>query len=192
MTGPFVKTYRCPALDEKEILRYAGSRENALPPEARACLDALPADTAGRVVFAIYDIKRTEEALDLGFTATKSEKLRINLEGCTRIVLFAATAGVAFDRLIRKYERISPARALWYQSIGSAYVESVCDAFCGDIKAEYGETRPRFSPGYGDLPITVQTDVFAALQPQKYIGVTLGDNLFMTPTKSVTAIIGIK
>ena len=192
MNGPFVKTYRHPALNEKEILRYAGSKDAALPPEARACLESLPDDTAGRVVFAVYPIRETENGLDLGFAETASRNLRKNLSGCKNVVVFAATAGVNFDRLVRRYERLSPAKALWYQSIGAEYVEAVCNAFCAEIKAAYGETRPRFSPGYGDLPLALQTAIFAALQPEKHIGVTLGENLFMTPSKSVTALIGLE
>jgi hypothetical protein len=191
MTGPFVRTYPCPAISEKEILRYAGSGEKTLPPQAEKCLQSLPDGIAGRVVFALYDVTPTPDGLDLGFTVTTSRDLQKNLKGCDRIVLFAATAGVGFDRLVRRYERLSPAAALWYQSIGAAYVEGVCDAFCADLKKEFGGTRPRFSPGYGDLPLTLQKEIFAALQPEKHIGLTLGENLFMTPSKSVTAIVGI-
>ena len=191
MKGPFLRTYLPDRLNEKEILRYAGSKEKSLPQEATQCLKALPDGTAGRVVFALYPIRETQSGLDLGFTETNSEDLRKNLRGCSHIALFAATAGIGFDRQVRKFERLSPARALWYQAIGAAYAEAVCDAFCAELKAEYPEIRPRFSPGYGDLPLSMQREIFTALQPEKHIGVTLGENLFMTPSKSVTAIAGI-
>ena len=186
------KTYRPPELSAREIMRYAGYRGDTLPSQALECLTALPGDLIGRVVFALYGVKETAVGLDLGFTATASAQLRKNLAGCEQAVLFCATAGLAFDRLVKKYERVSPAKALWFQSIGATYVEAVCDAFCNDVKKEYGAVRPRFSPGYGDLPLTLQKDIFAALSPEKHIGVTLNGNLFMTPTKSVTAIVGIE
>ena len=44
---------------------------------------------------------------------------------------------------------------------------------------------------YGDLPLEAQRDVFALLNPEKRIGVTLNDGLLMSPSKSVTAIAGI-
>ena len=50
--------------------------------------------------------------------------------------------------------------------------------------------RPRFSPGYGDLPLALQREVFAALDCPRRIGLTLSDSLLMSPTKSVTALIG--
>ena len=49
----------------------------------------------------------------------------------------------------------------------------------------------RFSPGYGDLPLSVQPTVLAALDAQRRLGITLSSSLLMTPTKSVTAIIGM-
>ena len=186
-----VKTYPHPALDPREILRYARCGGGELPPEAAACIESLPADLAGRVVFAYYDIAPVRDGLSLGFAETGSEDLAKCLRGCGRIALFCATAGVVFDRLVRKYERLSPSRALWYQAIGAAYVESVCDAFCADLKKEFGAVRPRFSPGYGDLPLALQTEIFAALDCPKNAGVTLDEHLFMIPSKSVTAIVGI-
>lgn len=58
-------------------------------------------------------------------------------------------------------------------------------------QAAGGDTRPRFSPGYGDLPLALQRDIFHALDCARKIGLTLNDSLMMSPAKSVTAIIGI-
>lgn len=187
-----IKVYKNPPLSEKEILRYARCGETCLSKEALNAINTLPESTIGRVVFDIYNIKTDGEILDLGFTKTDSHNLKKNLEGCNKIILFAATAGIEFDRLIKKYERVSPSLALWYQSIGSAFVESVCDIFCKETEIEYGKTKPRFSPGYGDLPIEMQRDIFFALECEKTVGITLNESFFMTPSKSVTAIIGIQ
>ena len=192
MAAVFVDTYQNPVLPPREILRYASWKGDALPPEAVSCIKALPPTVCGRVCWAAFEIKETGTGLDLGFAQTDSQKLKKNLTGCDKIVLFCATAGVEFDRMVRRYERVSPSKALWYQSIGAAYVEAVCDAFREDIRARFGETRPRFSPGYGDLPLSLQTEIFRALQCEKHVGVTLNADLFMTPSKSVTAIVGVK
>ena len=50
--------------------------------------------------------------------------------------------------------------------------------------------RPRFSPGYGDFSLDCQKDIIRALEAEKTVGVTLTDSLLMTPSKSVTAVIG--
>lgn len=52
--------------------------------------------------------------------------------------------------------------------------------------------KPRFSAGYGDLPLEVQKDIFRVLDCPRKIGLTLNDSLLMSPTKSVTAIVGIE
>jgi cobalamin-dependent methionine synthase I len=100
--------------------------------------------------------------------------------------------GAGVDRQILKYEKISPARSVIMQALGAAAIECWCDDVNAKITAEYGATKPRFSCGYGDLSIELQRDIFATLPLTKNLGITLSDRCFMTPTKSVTAIIGVK
>ena len=111
-----------------------------------------------------------------------------------KAVIFASTVGIGMDRLIGKYNRISPSRAVVLQAIGSERVESLCDSFEDYLRERMGgevKLRPRYSPGYGDLPLSFQRDVFALLDCPRNIGVSLGESLLMTPEKSVTAIVGI-
>ena len=112
-----------------------------------------------------------------------------------KAIIFAATIGIGIDRLISKYSRLSPAKALCLQAIGAERVEALCNDFCEKMESEFqgkGESlRPRFSPGYGDLPLETQKMIFSLLDCPKRIGVTLGDTLLMSPSKSVTAFIGI-
>ena len=81
------------------------------------------------------------------------------------------------------------------QAIGAERIEALCDAFCDKLKAEKSEKglflRPRFSAGYGDLSIELQRDIMRALDCGRKIGVTLNESLLMSPSKSVTAIVGI-
>lgn len=186
-------------IDRAETLRYLG-----YPTEARrgqdteadafilGCIKETEKALDLRACYDLFPIERSGDSLNLGFATTCSRSLRRNLEGCGRVVLFACTAGVEVDRLIAKYKRISPSKAAVVQAAGAAAAEGWCDEICRIIREEYGETRPRFSCGYGDLPLTLQRDIFAALSVTKSIGVTLSDDLFMTPSKSVTALVGIK
>ena len=105
--------------------------------------------------------------------------------------MFCATIGLDIDRLIAKYGVVSPAKALVFQAIGAERIESLCELFCEEMGAEYGNLKPRFSPGYGDLDLAFQSAIFGALECPKKIGVTLTDTLLMTPSKSVTAVMGI-
>ena len=64
-------------------------------------------------------------SLDLGFTVTHSRDLQKNLKGCCRIILFGATVGLELDRLIARYGRLSPSKALCFQAIGAERIESL-------------------------------------------------------------------
>ena len=86
-------------------------------------------------------------------------------------------------------------RALIYQAAAAAMTETWCGMINERIRKEAEieglYTRPRFSPGYGDLPLTLQRDISRILNMPKEIGVSLTDTLLMTPSKSVTALIGV-
>ena len=193
-----IMSFSAPEVDRREILRYAGIRESDENTETllTECISESADRLSYKACFAEYPISRVGGELDLGFAVTSSASLGKLLSDCGRVVVFCATVGVDMDRLIARYSLISPSRSVMLQALGSERVEALCDALCDRLSAQYGRegcslTR-RFSPGYGDLPLDMQRDIFAALRCEKRIGVTLGENLFMTPTKSVTAIIGVK
>ena len=93
-------------------------------------------------------------------------------------------------RLLLRYGKTQPSFALVLDAYGSAAVEGWCNAV-NDRLAQGKLLRPRFSPGYGDVPLTVQPQVLSMLDATRKLGITLNDSLFMTPCKSVTAFVGI-
>lgn len=191
----FRKTYEPPPLCEKEILRYAGCR--APDENVSALLADCVRELCGQLCCAVcccaLPVSLREGCCDFGVFSVRSEKLACNLRGCRRVLLFAATVGVGLDRLIARYGRLSPARALLFQAIGAERIEALCDAFCDEAgQALHTRLRPRFSPGYGDLPLTVQKEIFAVLDCPRQIGLSLTDSLLMSPSKSVTAFAGIE
>ena len=183
--------------DEKEILRYAMLPSFAPKPEElplKECLEAAKGAAKCRAVWRRYPLRRNGEELDLGFARTDTRDLRQHLEGCSEILLFACTAGAEMDRRIARAKLLSPARGLLMHAIGAQQVEGGCDRLCQRL-AELCPDRQltdRFSPGYGDLPLAMQRDVMEALDCGRTVGITLTDSLLMTPSKSVTAIIGMK
>lgn len=188
------KIYPAPPFCEKEILRYAGCRENGTEVSAllKECLAEAGDSFSYKVCYCELSAEICGDICDFGLFKVKSQNLALNLKGCGRVILFAATVGVSPDRLVAKYTRLSPSKALLFQAIGAERIEALCDIFCADISAEYGVgLKPRFSAGYGDLPLDVQRDIFAILEPEKRIGLTLNQSLLMSPTKSVTAFVGI-
>ncbi|MBQ8624421.1 MAG: Vitamin B12 dependent methionine synthase activation subunit [Oscillospiraceae bacterium] len=197
MSMIYIKSLLPPPVNKKEILRYAGAKE-ALP-ELEAlleeCLTLAEDKLIYKVCYTEVCVKRNGDILTLDGIETSSKDLQKNLAGCERAVIFAATVGLPLDRLIARFGTVAPSKALMLQAIGAERIESLCDAFNDEIskkaKAEGEATRPRFSPGYGDLPLELQKDVFALLDCQRKIGLTLNKSLLMSPSKSVTAVIGI-
>lgn len=198
MSTALLKNFSQPPISRREILRYMGCKDSS------AEIDTLISRLLGEcleklrytVVYRSFPITFSNDGIDLGFSKVTSCDLGKCLNGCSDIILFAATVGLEIDRLIVRYGHSSPSAALCLQAIGNERVEALCDAFCEFIREEYQKDgrsmRPRFSAGYGDLPLELQRDIFRALNCEKLAGLTLNDSLLMSPTKSVTAIIGIK
>ena len=183
--------------DEKEILRYAMLPSFAPRPEElplKECLKTARGAARCRAVWCRYPLKRDGEWLDLGFARTDSRDLRNHLEGCGEILLFACTAGAEMDRRIGRAKLSSPAKGLLMHAIGAQQVEGGCDRLCRRLAEQFPdrELTSRFSPGYGDLPLAMQREVMEALDCGRTVGITLTESLLMTPSKSVTAIIGMK
>ena len=193
----FSKIYDAPPINKAEILRYAGMRGDSGEVDAlvEECLCECFPKLVYKVCFAELPISVHNEGADSAFAKIQSAALAKNLKDCNSIVLFAATVGIDVDRLIARYSTVSPAKALLLQAIGTERIESLCDAFCNDLKKEKNSLnkgiKPRFSPGYGDLSIEFQRDIFKVLEPSRRIGLMLNESLIMSPSKSVTAIVGI-
>lgn len=190
----YVKTYSSPPIDVKEIMRYA--KIGVATPDMDAlileCLSELENKLSYKVCFKKVPVSVTETGVDFGCAFAQSEDLARNLCGAKYAILFVATIGIEIDRLIRKYSVLSPAKGVIFQAIGAERCESLCDVFSKEITESMGFLRPRFSPGYGDFLLEFQREIFKMLEPAGKIGVTLGENLLMSPSKSVTAILGVK
>jgi cobalamin-dependent methionine synthase I len=106
----------------------------------------------------------------------------------------AATLGSEAESLLRRAQSRSMGDALILDALGSAAIEAVCDQLCAEIAQELSPRRltARFSPGYGDLPLDQQRELFAVLDVTRRIGVSLSESALMLPQKSVTALIGVR
>lgn len=198
MSAVLTEALTLPPISEREVLRYMGAREAT--DEVRALLQGVIDEArdcfSGRVCAMECAASIDGSTVDLGFCRVESRDLAKALAGCESVLILAATVGMEIDRLIARYQRISPARALALQALGAERVEALCDAFCNARAEGYSKQglslRPRFSAGYGDLPLSLQRELFRALDCPKRIGLTLNESLLMSPTKSVTAIVGLK
>ena len=187
-----VKNYDdLPAFDEREILRYAGVRGEAdegVKKALAACLQGCEGLFTPKVVYTVLSRRELSALLPL---TSQSQGLAQALGDCKEAIVFAATVGIAVDRKVLREGVHSAANALFLQAVGAERIERVCDVFCEEMGEKLGRLGRRFSPGYGDLPLAAQRDILSLLNAPKHIGVTLTEGLMMTPTKSVTAIVGI-
>ncbi len=195
--------------DLKEVARYLGYRR-AAPPEAdvsalmEKAASEMQAVMKAQAVFEVFDLtvdNPTSEVVSTGSTTLSfadvtlhSKDLGVNLAGCSKVALLAATIGPQVDSLIRRHSSLNPVYASILQATGAMYIEELVDFINAEIKkiaeADGLKTRPRYSPGYGDVPLEVQKDFFRLL-PCTRIGLTLMDTLIMAPEKSVTAFVGL-
>lgn len=190
LDGVFVKTYSPPPFRIREILRYAGCLGNT-DERLNALLGECIAECEGVFSYRVCYLERTIDESFFG----RGNTVKKRLNGCERAVVFAATVGLGIDRLIAKYGTVSTAKALLFQAIGAERIESLCNAFCADMASGYEErglyALPRFSPGYGDFPLEKQREFFRVLDCPRKIGLSLNDSLLMSPTKSVTGVVGL-
>lgn len=188
--------------DFKEVARYLGYRR-AVPPEAdvsalmEKAASEMQAVMKAQAVFEIYDlsvVSTCPTTVSFADVTLQSQDLGRNLAGCSKVALLAATIGPQVDALIRRHSSLDPVYASILQATGAMYIEELVDLVNSEIKkiaaAQGLKTKPRYSPGYGDVPLQVQKDFFRLL-PCTRIGLTLMDTLIMAPEKSVTAFVGL-
>jgi hypothetical protein len=181
-----------PEWDRDEIFRYAGAKATPeLVSILEECISEIKNHLRYHVCYRILPIKIKEHTCDFSLFSVETKSLSAHLKETKSVILFAATVGLAPDRLIAKYSSLSPTKALFFQAIGAQRVEALCDEFCKKMSRNFKLT-PRFSPGYRDLPITIQKDLFSVLDCTKWLGITLNSSFLISPTKTVTAFVGIK
>lgn len=184
-----------PSVDE--ALRYLGAAraDPELRRQAQTLADELAAALQPRHVWAACPLERTGDAFRLAGTAVElsGATARRMLAGCGQAVLLACTLGARFDALLRSAQARDMARAVLLDTLGSAFVETGCDEAEAEIAARFPGLylTDRFSPGYGDLPLTVQPALCAALDGGRRLGLTVTGSLLLNPAKSVTAILGL-
>ena len=177
-----------------EALRYLGVKQSP-PPDLfqqveQACARLLPHCRPRYVWRQIAKADLPALGLDL-----PGEDIHTLLRDCETVVLFALTLGEGAELLIRRAGLRSPTDALVLDACASAACEAACDQLQamleGQLCKEGLHPTDRFSPGYGDLPLTVQKPLLELLDAQRRCGITLSPTLIMTPRKSVTAILGV-
>lgn len=190
-----------PTIDKAEVLRYLGHRGQAYSDRLDGVIDqaiALCREVA-RPVYAAraFDLERDSGDILLAGTAIRltGGSIREHLTGAERCILLAATLGAGIDTRIRAMEAVDMTLSLALDAAATECIEKHCDRAAAALRREAEAdglyTGERFSPGYGDLPLTLQPGILRLLDAERRIGLTCTESLILLPRKSVTAVIGL-
>lgn len=202
-----VEKYEVASVDRAEVLRYMGYSGQPMTPELDARVDGVVercleiARPMGS--WDIFEVVGREpladgrSAVQLAGTSLQlvGESMEKHMAGAVAAAVLAVTAGMGVERELRRLSLTDPVEQVIFDAAGTTAVERAADACEASIVAAARErglyTNFRFSPGYGDMPLECQPTVLATVDAQRRLGITLSKSLLMTPTKSVTAVIGL-
>ncbi|NLY91618.1 MAG: Vitamin B12 dependent methionine synthase activation protein [Firmicutes bacterium] len=187
---------------QDEILRYLGYRnQNPDPATAKLiaeCLSELKAVIRAGVVYQRYPLEKQGDRIGLSGTnlTIYSKDLSHHLRQADQCLLLAATLGLGPDQRIATYARLDLARGIVLDACATAAIEALCAEAQNKLKAKLAKEgyalTGRYSPGYGDLAITLQKAILEVLRAYPRIGLTVNEEHILLPRKSVTAFIGLE
>ena len=185
-----------PALNQ--VLHYLGAGENApdqLRRQAEEVSRQLSETLQPRWVWRVFPILRQGNGFFLSQTriTLTGRVASLMLEDCTQAAMLCCTLGSEFDTMLRAAQARDMAHAAILDACGSALVEAGCDKVMEEMaqKLKGQHLTDRFSPGYGDLPLTLQPTICSGLETRRKLGVYTSASLLLNPAKSVTAFVGI-
>ena len=138
-----------------------------------------------------FQLKRENGAIYIGNAKSESKSLAKLCQSSDECLLLCATLGIGVDRLVLKTASISARDAFVIDAMADALIESLCDYAEARI-CEGLLTTGRFSPGYGDLELSLGGEIIALTDAERAIGIKLTASGLMIPKKSVNAIIAIR
>ncbi len=127
----------------------------------------------------------------------ESAKLSSLLKDSGEVLLMAATAGRrVVETISSDISEGNPAAGVILDAVASQTADATIDwieELAGNLLAREGRklTRLRYSPGYGDLSLTSQSDIFRAMKLDK-LDMEITEKYMLIPEKSVIAIAGIE
>ena len=193
-------TVQLTSLNHEKVLRtlrIPGEVDPAVPDPAmterlnaqiRQCIREVLRCCRPRLVYRILPVK------ELSFLLVGNDIHRL-LASCTEAVLMALTLGAELERRLMQEEVTNMGNAYLLDVCASQAVEEAADHFEDQLrKSLLPEGRyltNRFSPGYGDLPLSMQRPLLESVDAARAIGLTMTATNLMVPRKSITAVLGI-
>ncbi|WP_251861709.1 vitamin B12 dependent-methionine synthase activation domain-containing protein [Clostridium sp. Marseille-Q2269] len=187
-------------IDKNEILRYLAYRGQNISSEIHTlieeCIKEIKILSTLRSTYKYSRIKIDNQVhlIDIHLKL-QGKDIANHLKTSNKCCVMAATLGSNIDRKILYYEKFNMTKAVILDACATTAIEAYCDFVENKIKKEADKenlnTNWRYSPGYGDLDISVQGNLLKSLNAERTIGLTASSHNILIPRKSVTAIIGI-
>lgn len=152
----------------------------------KLCEAAKPSYTAMHV-----KLEREMGGIRIGNSVSESKSLEKLCADSSECILLCATLGVGVDMLLMRTATLSPKDAFMIDAMADALVEALCDYAEEKVCAELN-TSGRFSPGYGDLELSLGKEILTLTDAERLLGIKLTVSGMMVPKKSVNAIIAIR
>jgi len=184
-------------LDVGEALRYLGASgaDEELRRRTQAAAQEMERRFQPHYTYRISAVEHRDEGewladVQLLLPGASARKM---LGECGHAALLVCTLGLTFEQHLRETQARDMARAVLLDALGSVMVEAGCDRAQEEIAARFPEKHltDRFSPGYGDLPLTLQPEICRITDSRRRLGVYVTETCLLNPQKSVTAVIGL-
>lgn len=177
--------------DVSSALRYLHIESDRADDLTLALLDKAEAELRRKAVPRATAVETTRETLAPFLSGNDIFR---HLEGCDRYVIMGCTLGPQLDMTIRAAGISDMAYAVVLDALASAVIEQAADAFEQAYREKVRKSgrflTGRYSPGYGDFPLSSQPHLLRVLNAQKEIGLCVTENHLLTPRKSITAVLG--
>ena len=188
------------AIDPAEVLRFQGYQAagDVPPADVLALFDealALGRDLMRpRAALHTLSARGAGDRITAGDVTLTIPRIGARWGSVEEVTAGVCTIGDALERRVRElWEARELPLAMMLDSVGSGAVESLAeyvnDQLCAEGLARGLKVTNRVSPGYGDWDVAEQRLLWQ-LCPGGAIGVSLNDACFMTPTKSITILVG--
>jgi len=132
--------------------------------------------------------------IDFRIRSTQVAKM---LRSTDKVIVFMVTIGADLEEKVKQLmDDGNMTEAVILDAIGSETADAAADKLHHDVLKNLAQTAgctitPRFSPGYGDWPVTVQREILQVCGGSQ-IGISVNDSFLMQPRKSVSAVLGWK
>ena len=185
-------------IDPIEVRRYAGLRKAENFNEQNiidACEEAqLLINIRG--IWNMYDYNPANQTvLSEPPVVIEGKSIGKHLEKCDKVICIAVTVGEEIEQEITKrFDKGEYVSSVLLDAAATTAVEQAADAMEKTIEQQVSRNsysmRWRYSPGYGDWPLTQQPELFRLAHAEE-IGMQLSSAMMLIPRKSITAIIGL-